>query len=152
MCGCLDESGVSLVFHSERSDLPENHVFAWNGHILRICGAPYGPKWKCFWLVIEYTPLDVWFKFGVELTFRSRFVPSFCQIGSSPQLRKTITDVRYVIFKIRLGRFVRVGPEILCTNFREIWTKSVGTGAKSVFWRKFKMAENLSRRKWAWPI
>ena len=27
MCGCLDESGVSVVFHSLRTDLPEDHVF-----------------------------------------------------------------------------------------------------------------------------
>ena len=46
----------------------------------------------------------------------------------------------------------QIGPEIMCANFCEIWTKSVGTGAKSMFWRKFKMAENPSRRKWAWPI
>ena len=29
----------------------------------------------------------------------------------------------------------------MCAYFCEIRTKSVGTGARSVFWRKFKMAE-----------
>ena len=34
---------------------------------------------------------------------------------------------------ISLEHVHRVGPETLCTDFREIWTKYVGTGAKSVF-------------------
>ena len=53
---------------------------------------------------------------------------------------------------ISLEYLYHIGPEIMCANFREIWRKYVGKVAKSVFWRKFKMAENLSWRKWAWPI
>ena len=53
---------------------------------------------------------------------------------------------------ISLEYLYRIGPEIMCANFREIWRKHVEKIAKSVFWRKFKMAENLSWRKWAWPI
>ena len=33
--------------------------------------------------------------------------------------------------------FYRIGPEIMCTVFGEIWLKYAGTGAKIVFWRKF---------------
>ena len=40
----------------------------------------------------------------------------------------------------------------MCTHFCDIWRKYVGKGAKRVFWRNFKMAENLSWRKWAGPI
>ena len=36
--------------------------------------------------------------------------------------------------------------------FGEDWPKCDRGIAKKRFWTKFKMAENLVRRKWAWPI
>ena len=82
--------------------------------------------------------------------FLSWFVAFFNQIGSSHQLRKPIADQRYGLLKTLLKHLYRIGSEIMCTVFCEIRIKSVGGGAKSVFWRKFKMAENQSRGKWVW--
>ena len=45
-----------------------------------------------------------------------------------------------------------MGPEIMSAEFHEISRENVGKEAKSVFWGKVEMAENLSWRKWVWPI
>ena len=44
------------------------------------------------------------------------------------------------------------GTENMCDDFCEIWTKFEDLKNKSVFWRNVKIVENLSWRKWAWPI
>ena len=45
------------------------------------------------------------------------------------------------------------GPlNMLCTKFDEDWMKNVPKVVKNVFFKKIKMAEKFSRRKWAWPI
>ena len=76
----------------------------------------------------------------------------FLSNGSSHQILKPITDKRYGLLNTLLKQLYQVGSEIRCTNLCEIRTKSEGGVEESVFWRKFKMSENLSRCKWAWPI
>ena len=59
MCGCLDESGVSVVFHSLRTDLPEDHVFLMKWSNLAYLWRPLLAKVEILLLGIEDTPLDM---------------------------------------------------------------------------------------------
>ena len=123
-----------------------------HGCISRIGGAPYRSKRKCFQEFVKRRTLAVWFKSDVDRTLLSCFFLFFwwnrlLLLNSEDYYERTLWNIA-----ISLEYLYHIGPEIMCANFREIWRKYVGKVAKSVFWRKFKMAENLSWRKWAWSI
>jgi hypothetical protein len=63
-------SAESSAFLFERVVPPEKRVLARNGYVSRVCDAPYGSKWKCFWGSVGYAIRDVWLKFSVDSTPR----------------------------------------------------------------------------------
>jgi hypothetical protein len=46
-------SAESSAFLFERVVPPEKRVLARNGYVSRVCDAPYGSNWKCFWGLVE---------------------------------------------------------------------------------------------------
>ena len=135
-----------------------SHSSQWKSSF-RVKMSHYRHLWRPLWVELEmlraicweHDPrrviqISCWFDRSCEIC------GVFREIGSSPPTSEPYYGRTVWTIGMSLEYVYRLGPETMCTDFWEIWTKSVGTGAKSVFWRKFKMAENLSRRKWAWPI
>ena len=152
MCGCLVESwGFACI--SFREDWPPQKscfCMKWSNfaHLWRPLWAKVEMLLASHWVHAPRYVIQIWC--WIDLSFK------ICDIFWSNRLLPPTSEDYYRRPVWTIGMWLeyvhRIGPEIMCADFCEIWTKSVGTGAKSVFWRKFKMAENLSRRKWAWPI
>ena len=152
MCGCLVESwGFACI--SFREDWPPQKscfCMKWSNfaHLWRPLWAKVEMLLAIHWVHAPRHVIQIWC--WIDLSFE------ICAIFLSNRLLPPTSEDYYGrpvwTIGMSLEYVYRTGPEIMCADFCEIWTKSVGTGAKSVFWRKFKMAENLSRRKWAWPI
>ena len=142
-------------------------------NVLKWCGGDLGPKSHAF-AIYGHLFLRLWRPLWTELEslrpVRSLSHPrqviqiwdgsnipcvncgGFCKIGPSYKLRTTIAAQRYALSFSSNMRGIRTGPVMMSTIFCEIWTKFVDLARKSVFLRKCKMAENLSWRKWAWPM
>ena len=56
-----------------------------------------------------------------------------CKIGPIPLNLEADYGLTIRAIELLPGCFNRIGPETMCTDFCEIWTKYVGGGAKSVF-------------------
>ena len=65
----VTQSTKSAVLSFERVVPPGKRVLARNGYVSRVCGAPYGSKWKCFGGFVVYATCDLWLKFSVDSTF-----------------------------------------------------------------------------------
>ena len=88
--------------------------------------------------------LDMWLKFGSDWMFCLLFLAFLWSNRIFPPTSEADYGQTVHTIKKSLKPLYRIGSEILCTNFCEIQTKSVRRGAESVFWREFKMADNLS--------
>ena len=145
------EWGIACIsFREDWSPWKSRFCMKWShlAHSRRPLWAKVEMLLSSHWVQAHRRVIQIWC--WIDLSFDT------CDIFLSNRLLPPTSEDYYGravrTIEMSLEYVYRIGPENMCANFREIWTKSVGTGAKSVFWRKFKMAENLSRRKWAWPI
>ena len=105
---------------------PENRDSPRNRDVLHVGGAPYGSKWKCFWGFVERRTLDVWVKFGVDRTFRWRFLAFFVKRD----------------YPASFGGLLRTNG----TNYRNIAWMSLSHGSRDRVYRFSWVLEKICRK------
>ena len=88
---------------------PKKRVLARNGYVLRVCDAPYWPKWKCFWGSVEYATCDMWLKFSVDPTFCLWFFGYCLRNGPHPLTLEARYERTVWTIKISLEYVYRMG-------------------------------------------